>query len=129
MRILVVLDPTADQQPALDRAVWFAKKSGAMLELFICDYDRYPAGERTFDPDPLARARKGLIASHVKALKNRARELARQNLDASVDARLDHPLHEGIERKVREAKPDLVFKTPIIIRRCDARCSPTRTGI
>jgi universal stress protein E len=108
--ILVVLDPTSDQQPALDRAVWFARRSGASLELFICDYDQYLAGERLFDAESLARARRALIAKHLGSLREHARQLAKHNVDVTIDARWDHPLHEGIARKVLGSKPDVVFK-------------------
>jgi universal stress protein E len=108
--LLVVLDPTATDQPALDRAIWFAQKSGAALELFICAYNPSLAGEDAPDAGVLLRARKDLIAHHLNDLKQRARRITGQNLEVSVDARWDYPLHEGIERKVRESKPDIVFK-------------------
>ena len=37
--ILVVVDPTADEHPVVERAAWLAEASSAALELFICDYD------------------------------------------------------------------------------------------
>jgi universal stress protein E len=109
-RILVVLDPTSERQPALDRAVWLTRRSDALLELFICDYDQYLAGERLFDSESLARARSTLIAKHLGSLQERARQLRKQKIDVVVDARWDHPLHEGIARKVVDSKPDIVFK-------------------
>lgn len=109
-RILAVLDPTTDRQPALERAAWLARRSGALLELFVCDYDQYLAGERIFDSESLARARHALIEKHLGNLREHARRLAKQHVDTVVDARWDHPLHEGIARKVRDSKPDLVFK-------------------
>jgi hypothetical protein len=42
--ILCVIDPTATEHPALERAAWLARALGASLELFICDYDQYLAG-------------------------------------------------------------------------------------
>lgn len=108
--ILVVMDPESDQQPALDRAVWLADSSGATLELFICDYDQYLAGEQVFDSAALANARRALIARHMANLRQQARRLAERGLEVSVDARWDHPLHEGIARKVQDARPDVVFK-------------------
>jgi universal stress protein E len=109
-RILVVLDPTSDQQPALDRAVWLARRSGASLELFVCAYDQYLAGERVFDSESLAKARAALIARHFGDLRERARRLTRDLIDVVVDVRWDHPLHEGIARKVVDSKPDMIFK-------------------
>jgi universal stress protein E len=109
-RILVVLDPASEQQPALERAAWLATLSGAALDLFICDYDQYLAGEQGFDSDSLAKARQNLISRHLATLKERARRLDKQGIETAVDARWDHPLHEGVARKVAEARPDIVFK-------------------
>lgn len=109
-RILAVIDPTAKEQPALQRAAWYAKHADARLELFICDYDQYLAGERFFDSGSLEKARKSLIRAHLRELENHAKTLAEQGLTVDVDARWDHPLHEGIVRKAVESKADLVFK-------------------
>lgn len=109
-KILVVIDPTAKEQPALERAAWYAKRSGAALELFICDYDQYLAGERFFDSASLQKARQSLIDNHVRRLKERAKGLAAAGLSVSVDARWDRPLDEGIVRKALDSKADMVVK-------------------
>ena len=54
-RLLVIVDPTSDAQPAVERAVWLAERLGATVELFVCDYDPYLAGERFYDTDSLQR--------------------------------------------------------------------------
>jgi len=108
--ILVVVDPTAKEQPALDRAVWLAKKTGAAVELFICDYDQYLAGERFFDSASLDKARKTLMAGHFKRLEKLAYGIRADGLNVSVDAKWDHPLHEGIVRKATAARSTLVVK-------------------
>lgn len=108
--ILVVVDPATERQPALERAAWLAKRSGAKLELFICDYDQYLAGEHNFESVPLVNARRQLVAGHLRNLHNQARPLVEQGIDVRVDARWDHPLHEGIERKLQDAGSDIVFK-------------------
>ena len=109
-QILVVIDPTAKSQPALERAAWLAKKTGAGLELFICDYDQYLAGERFFDSESLEKARDSLVSAHEKRLGKLAEPLRAQGLTVAVDVEWDHPLHEGIVRKTLRSKPDLVFK-------------------
>ncbi len=38
-KILVVLEPQQDEQPALNRAVYLAQATGASLHLFLCAYD------------------------------------------------------------------------------------------
>ena len=59
-RILTVIDPTSDAQPALQRAAWVAEKTGAELELFICYYNEYLSGDRLFDSPSLEKARDDL---------------------------------------------------------------------
>jgi universal stress protein E len=108
--ILVVVDPTTTEQPALGRAAWLAGKLGAALELFICDYDQYLAGERFFDSKALKKAREGLLDRHRKRLESLAAPLRGQGLSVSVDAAWEHPLHEGILHEIEQSNPRIVFK-------------------
>lgn len=109
-RILVVVDPESEQQPALERAAWYAKRAGATLELFICDYDQSLAADPFLDSASLEKARGILIQDHVRRLKRHAEDLARQGVDASVDARWDAPVYDAIVRKATESGADLVMK-------------------
>lgn len=108
--ILVVIDPTSKQQPALARAAWLAGKLGLGLELFICDYDQYLAGERFFDTKALKKARAGLLDRHRKRLEKLAAPLREHGLEVDVDVTWDHPLHDGIQRKIEDSAPAFVFK-------------------
>jgi universal stress protein E len=109
-RILVVIDPTSDEQPAFARAVWLAGKLDAVLELFICDYDQHLAGERFYDAESLQRARRALLDNHMKRLEALAATAEEQGVVASADARWDHPLDEGILRKIADCNPRYVVK-------------------
>ena len=109
-RILVVIDPTVKEQPCLTRATEFARKFESHLELFICDYNQYLSGERFFDSPGLKRSRESFIDERRERLEREAKRLASAGYDVSFDACWDHPLHDGIVRKVIESKPDLVFK-------------------
>lgn len=109
-RILVVVDPTSKQQPALERATWYAKRAGASLELFICDYDPSLAADPSIDLATLEKARASLILDHTRRLKRLAQDSARQGIATNVEARWDYPLHEGIARKANESAADLVMK-------------------
>lgn len=110
--ILVVIDPTADAQPALARASWLAQQAGAgaTVELYICDYDQYLAGERFFDTTTLEKARTALIQKHHHMLDKLAQPLREKGLRTALDVAWDHPLDEGIVKKVTETRPDLVVK-------------------
>jgi universal stress protein E len=109
-RILVVIDPTATAQPALERAAWLAKRLSAGLELFICDYDPQLAEARFFDAASLAKARTSLVENHHRRLLDLARPIQEGGVDVAVDARWDYPLHEGIVRKAVESQARLVVK-------------------
>jgi universal stress protein E len=109
-RILVIVDPTSDEQPAVERAVWLAERLGATVELFICAYEQHLAGQRFYNSDSLRTAREALIDGHLRRLRELARSMETTGVALSVDARWDHPLDEGIDRKVLEVKPYLVVK-------------------
>lgn len=108
--ILVIIDPTAKEHPALARASWYAGLTDSSVELFICDYDQYLAGERFFDSRSLQKARDGLLDRRRQLLEKLAKPLRDEGISVTVDARWDHPLHEGLVRKIEDFKPDLVFK-------------------
>ena len=109
-RILVIVDPTSEAQPALARAVWLGARLGATVELFVCDYDQHLAGERFYDSGSLEGARKAVIDAHLRRLKELAQSCEGGGVAVSVDARWDHPLDEGIVRKVQDVEPYLVVK-------------------
>jgi universal stress protein E len=110
-KILVVVDPTTDEkQPVIERAAWLAERASATLELFVCDYDpEIDAGQVStiWIPQP---ARDNLIEIHRKSLETLAEHLRKRGLEVTVDVAWDHPLGEGIVRKVAESKPWLVAK-------------------
>ena len=109
-KILSVVDPTADLQPAIGRAAWLAKSTGAELELLICYYNEYLSGDRLFDSPSLEKARGEIIANEEQLLESLAEPLRQQGVVAKTSAIWDHPLHEGIVRHAIESKADIVFK-------------------
>ncbi len=109
-RVLCVIDPTTEQQHALERAAWIAEFSGAELELFICYYNEYLAGDRFFDSRSLVKARNEMIESFRARLEKLAAPLRERGLKVRTAATWDHPLHEGIVRHAAAAKADLVVK-------------------
>ena len=81
--ILVVIDPTATQQPALARARELAHAFGARLELFVCRTPRDAAqATECLDPERVAQG------------------LREDGIDTCVEVTSDNALHIGIVRKV-----------------------------
>jgi universal stress protein E len=109
-RILVVIDPTATVQPALERAASLAKLSDAQIELLICDYNGTLRESRALGPQAVASARTALIESRLRRLNELAKPLRASGIDATVDTRWDFPLYHGIVAKAAEWKADLVVK-------------------
>ncbi len=109
-RILSVVDPTVEDQPALRRAAWLAKKSGAELELIICYYNEYLSGDRLFDSPSLAKARKEVITNQEQHLETLAEPLRKTGIVVKTTAHWDHPLSDAIVRHAVASNADMVFK-------------------
>ncbi len=109
-KILAVVDPTAKDQPAVGRAVWLAKSSGAELELLICYYNEYLSGDRLFDSPSLEKARLEVIQSHERHLETIAEPIRAEGVVVKTSAVWDHPLYEGIVRHASESGSSIVIK-------------------
>ena len=109
-RILCVVDPTVTEQPALDRAAWFAKHAGARLDLHIHYYVEYLDGGRFFDSKSLEKARSEALLRQRERLEKLAFPLRNEGLQVETSAAWGRPLHDGIVQQVRARESDLVFK-------------------
>lgn len=105
-----VVDPTTDKQPALERAQWLARKTGAELEIFICYYNEYLSGDRLFDAPSLEKARQEIINGHKARIDGLAEPMRASGLTVKTSAVWDHPLHEGIVRHAAATGADIIFK-------------------
>ncbi len=109
-RILVVVDPTADKQPAIERAAWIARATRSRVELFICAYEHQPLDGFNLDPAALGKARTTQREHQMRRLSDLAKPLLAEGIAVDTDALWDSPLHEGIVRKALASKADLVMK-------------------
>jgi len=109
-RILAVLDPTTEAQPALAKAATLARRCGATLELFICDFDPSLSGQPFFDTDKLRHLREEFVAERLEYLEQTADDLRDEGLAVETHVHWDNPSYRGIVRRVEESSPDLVVK-------------------
>ena len=109
-KILAVVDPTVADQPAVHRAAWLAKHSGAELEMLVCYYNEYLSGDRLFDSPSLEKARDEVIENHERHLETLAEPLRSDGIVVKTSAVWDHPLYEGIVRQAIESGSDIVIK-------------------
>jgi universal stress protein E len=109
-RILAIIDPTAAAQPALDKATLLARRFGATLELFICDFDPALSGQPYFDTQKLRQLREEFVSERVEFLEEMADDLRGRGIATETHVHWDNPVFHGVVRRVQESSPDLVVK-------------------
>lgn len=108
--VLIVVDPTATRQPALQRGADLARRTGAPLVLLACIFDPYLTGEQRYGGIDMARLRRTTVDHHLGKLRQLAKPLAAEGLRVTCRAVFDHPLHEGIVREVQKHGAVMVIK-------------------
>jgi universal stress protein E len=110
--ILVVLDRSDRDQHVCKKAVLMARLLNARLELFLCDAEHELELKHNYDQRAVSEVREACVIEAMQYLKMVRDRLAAESVQAVTSASCDSPLSEGIRRKVAEAKPDLVMKSP-----------------
>ena len=109
-RIMCVVDPDAEIQPALQRGAWLAKRLGAELELLICYYNEYLTDGRLGSYPSLENAQEDILKGLKQRLESLAGPFRESGLTVNTAAIWDHPLFEGIIRHAIGCDADIVFK-------------------
>ncbi len=110
-KLLCVVDERNPRSQALQRAAWFAKASGAELELLAVHYNDYMLGHPLYDKSRLEASRTRAVANVKQDLGELARELADEHgITVSATAVWDHPEHAGVVRHAVASGADIVFK-------------------
>ena len=110
-RVLVVVDPTTDEaQVCVVRGAWIAEKLELGLELLICDYNPYLAGDRFLDSNSLKQLRAQIVHHNRENLEAIAAPLRERGLNVTTSALWDTPLDDAIVRHVKRTSPLLVVK-------------------
>ncbi len=109
-RIMCVVDPDADAQPALQRGAWLANNLGAELELFICYYNDYLSDGRLEEYPALENAHEDILDGLKMLLESMASPLRDSGMVVNTKSVWDHPRYEGIVRRAIESGADIVFK-------------------
>ena len=110
-RILVVIEPNTEKQPALNKAVQLAKFADAKLELFLADYSSYLEDGYYFDPVQAQELRREHGERHLADLEVLACPLREQGLEVCTATGWGNPPFEEIIRRVNETNPSLVLKS------------------
>lgn len=108
--ILVVTDPTSEDQPALRKAADFAGRIGADLTLLACIFNSDIARAEWVTGEDLDKLRNAQIDRQFAVLEKLAKPLRRAGLSVSIKVLWDKPLHEAIVREALRIEPDFVVK-------------------
>lgn len=109
--LLVVIDSQQPSQPALERAVWLARKNQAQLHLLLTEYHTALDTSPIFDSALQAKGRAAALEQAGTWLEERVVALRAEGLDLHLDVRWGKPLHKVALGKIGELQPDLVLKS------------------
>lgn len=110
-KILVIIEPGADNQPALEKAIQLAQFAESELELMISDYNAYLEDGHYFDPIQAQKLRYEHGDQHMKDLEALAKPLRDQGLQVSTATAWGNPPYAEIVNRVKDTKPSLLIKS------------------
>ena len=110
-RILVDLDPSSDEQPALDKAIFLAQKLDASIELLVVDYDAGLTINWFFDEEKMEGAKKVFLKSRLRWVDSYVNKVVDAKISVKTDVVWHKPLYEGIIKKSIDCKADLIIKS------------------
>jgi universal stress protein E len=106
--ILVIVDPTATEQPAVDKAARLAQAFNARLELFLCDTQA--SREARLSAHVLNASASAAPFSAKALLESFAAPLRARGLDVTTETECADPLHAGLVDRTKRTSADLVVK-------------------
>lgn len=112
--VLLVIDPTVEHDPACDRALFIAKKTGASVRLFINNENTLTSHSYVYEgvDGSFFENQRRLFEEHYrKILANTASHFLAEGVQVSVHFAEQHHLAEAIISETSTCQPDLVIKS------------------
>ncbi len=110
-KILVDLEPSKEEQPALQRGIYLAKQYGASLTLFTVVYNRGLVSNLFFNSEQLEAAKTGFINSQKRWMETYLENVTEAGVKADIDIVWAKPIYEAINKKAEQDEYDLVIKS------------------
>lgn len=107
-KVMVVIDPDQESQPALEKVLVLAKLMNFELKLIACDYTQYLVEGYYFDAVDVRRLRKEYLQERNGALEALAEPLRERGLTVATEAFWAHPGYETIVSEAGRFGADLV---------------------
>ncbi len=109
--ILVIMDPTIDEQPALFKAIEVAKKFDASIELFLVVHHSGLTPKWFNQEHPQEQIIRNYLNTKQRWLDTYLSLVSKENISVSSEVRWHTPLYAEILKKVTECHADMVVKT------------------
>ncbi|HKS54856.1 MAG TPA: universal stress protein [Steroidobacteraceae bacterium] len=106
--ILVIVDPTAEEHPAVAKGALLAQKLDARLELYICDTKA--AREVRIAQHARSHANEPFVVDLKSILEELAKPLREQGLDVTTEVECGDPLHVALIDRAQRTCADLIVK-------------------
>ena len=107
-KVLVVIEPDQEEQPALDKVLALEKMIEMELKLVACDYTQYLVEGYYFDAVDIPKLRAEYLEERKIALEGIAGPLRDQGLVVETEAFWGHPGYEILIRAATRYKADLI---------------------
>ena len=109
-KIMVIVDPENQTQPALLRAMQF--KHEQPIELVVVATVYYPAIESSFilDPQNMEQVKNSMLQHHRNRIHTLITDYKVKHAKITIDVNWHHAIHIGIFDLIKQHQPDLVIK-------------------
>lgn len=106
--ILVIVDPTRKQQPAVSKGALLAERFAARLDLFVCDTK---AARNVRMAEQLRESPQASLQEELpKWLESIAAPLRQRGIDVTTEVLVADPLHTALVERVKHTCAELVIK-------------------
>lgn len=110
-RLLVLIDAGHEQQPALERAAWLARSTGASLHLLLCTFSNGLDSALFIEQPRLQLAREKLLDEQRQWLDSRVATLRAQGISVETNVIWSKQTARSALEQVDALQPDLLFKS------------------
>ncbi|MFT7140378.1 MAG: universal stress protein E [Sulfitobacter sp.] len=109
-KVLVVVDPEQELQPALDKVLSLARLADFEIQLIACEYTEYLVEGYYFDAVDLVGLREEYLSERKQVLEALAEPLRQQGLVVSTQSVWGHPGYKAIVVEAMKAGADMVVR-------------------
>jgi universal stress protein E len=110
-KLLVIIEPDSETQPALEKAKSLARLADCEIELLLTEFTTYLEDGFFFDPEQAKQMRYDLADRRMADLEALAQPLREQGLEVSCSVAWGNPPYMETLSRIKQLNPSMVLKT------------------